>query len=154
MVSSGPPFFPYDPRALRRALFACAAVSALLGGWTLAQAWASREPLGFARGGLLVALLIAFGWFFWRIRPREGWGVRIDALGVTISRPLSGDPWRLVWSQLSGVVREGARRERLALLLRPEGKVLLPRRLFGSQEVFDALRVALEDRLPRQPHDA
>jgi hypothetical protein len=153
-MPESPRFFPYDPRVPRVALIGCAVVSALLAAWTLARAWGSGEALGFARASLLVALMSAFGWLFWRIRPRSGWGVRIDALGLTVSRPISGEPWRLVWSQLSGVVREGARRDRLALLLRPEGRLLLPRRLFGSREVFEALWLALEARLPRRKLDA
>jgi hypothetical protein len=149
-----PRFFPYDPRGLRRALLGCAVACALLAAWTFARAWSSGEMLGFVRGGMLVALLIAFAWFFWRVRARNNWGIRVDALGLTISRPLSGEAWQLVWSQLSGVAREGARRERLALLLRPEGRLLLPRRLFGSKEVFEALGRVLEERLPRPRTDA
>ena len=154
-MAEGSRFFPYDPRRVRWALVGCASLTALLAAWTLARAWASGgQPLDFVRGGLLVALLVAFGWSVWRVRARGGWGVGIHALGLTISRPLSGEPWQLVWSQLSGIAREGARRERLALLLRPEGKLLLPRRLFGSNEVFEALWRALEERVPRRQFDA
>ena len=154
-MAEGSRFFPYDPRRVRWALVGCASLSALLAAWTLGRAWASGgQPLDFVRGGLLVALLVAFGWSVWRIRARGGWGVRIHAMGLTISRPLSGEPWELVWSQISGIAREGAHRERLALLVRPEGKLLLPRRLFGSNEAFEALWRALEDRVPRPQFDA
>jgi hypothetical protein len=147
-------FFPYDPRAARLSLLACAVVSALLGAWTLASARASSDVTGFARASLLVAQLVAFAWVSWRTRPRNGWGVRLDAMGLTVSRPLWGEPLQLMWSQLSELRREGRRRERLSLRIHPEGRLLLPRRMFASKEIFEALSEALEDRLGRRRLDS
>jgi hypothetical protein len=146
-------FFPYDPRGLRAAVVACAVVSAALAALAVSAARESGAAVEFVRAAVYLALLSAFAWTAFRIRRREGWGVTVDGLGVAVSRPLGGDPVRVVWSQISEVQRDGPRRSRVALVLRPEGRLVVPRSLFRSAGDFDALARALEERFPVR-HDA
>lgn len=147
-------FFPYDPRRARWALVGCAVVCVVLGAWTLASARQTADVGAWARLGLLMGLLGAFGYVLFRIRPRPGWGVKVEPLGFTFQRPLSGDEVHLVWSQIAEVRRDGRRREKLLILVRPEGRVLLQRHLFASAEVFEALTRALEAKMPPARYDA
>lgn len=143
-------FFPYNPRLLRIALFLCSVASVALAAGTLASARASGELTDWARLGVAVGLLTAFTWVFFRVWPREGWGVRVEPLGVTVARPLTrGPPLELVWSQVIEVRRDGRRSERILIRLRPEGRVLLGRHLFASRAEFDKLSSELEAKAPR-----
>ncbi|MGA9520176.1 MAG: hypothetical protein WBV82_01850 [Myxococcaceae bacterium] len=149
-----PRFFPYDPRPLRIALFLCAVACAALAAWSLAQARETGAISAWARLGTSFGLLGAFGVMFWRIRPREGWGVGVTRLGLTVSRPLSGNPIELDWSDVSGVRREGRRRERLVVIVKPEGRLLLQQHLFSSRAAFESLVDAVELNAPPPRHDA
>jgi len=147
-------FHPYNPRTMRTVLFLCAIACAALAAWALADAQATGQLTEFARAGLALGLLAAFGYVFWRIRPREGWGVRVERLGLSVSRPLSGAPMELEWSQIQEVRRDGKRRQRLLILVSPEGRILLQRFLFPSDAAFDALTDALHAHAPSQSYDA
>lgn len=140
-----PLFFAYDPRALRAGLFLGAVACAALGAWALANALAQGAIQEWARFGVAASLLGAFGYVSWRVRPREEWGVRIEPLGMTMSRPLTGEKLEVVWSQIAEVRRQP---KALIIQLRPEGRLLLSRHLFPSRAVYDALARALEDRVP------
>lgn len=147
-------FYPYNPVRLRWGLILGAAACVVLAAWALASARESGDIGAWARLGVLFGLLGAFAYVAWRIRPRENWGVRIEPLGMAFNRPLTGDEVQLVWSQISELRRDGKRGERLLILVRPEGRVLLNRHLFASNEVFEKLMQSLEERMPRRPLDA
>lgn len=143
-----PLFFAYDPRTLRAGLFLGAVACAALGAWALANALAQGEIQEWARLGVAAGLLGAFAYVSWRVRPREGWGVRIEPLGMTMSRPLTGEKLEVVWSQIAEVRRQEKGGQKLIVQLRPEGRLLLSRHLFPSGAVYDALARALEERVP------
>jgi hypothetical protein len=102
-----------------------------------------------------IALFGAFCFVFWRIRPREGWGVHVHPSGLSVSRPLSGSPLDLVWSDISEVRRDGRRKDRLFIGVGTEGgRVIVQRHLFSSEPEFRELSEAIEERSPRPRHDA
>ncbi len=147
-------FFAYNPRPMRIALVLCAGASVALAAWSLVQARDTGSIAAWARLVIVLKLLGAFGYLSWRIRPREGWGVRVDRLGLAVSRPLSGDPIELEWSDISEVRRDGRRRERLVIALQPEGRLLLQQHLLPSRAAFEALVEAVEAHAPPPRHHA
>ncbi len=149
-----PRFFPFDPRPLRIGLVLCAVACAALAAWTLTQAREVGGTAAWARLGISLFLLGAFGAMFWRIRPREGWGIAVTRLGITVSRPLSGAPIELEWSDVSEVHREGRRRDRLVIVVRPGARLQLQRHLFPSRGAFESLVDAVETNAPPPRHDA
>jgi hypothetical protein len=154
MDGTGPGFYPYNPRGLRTALVLCALACAALAAWALADARMTGQVTAFARAGLALGLLGAFAWVFWRVRPRAGWGVQVGPLGLRVSRPLSGEPLELAWSQVQEVRREGRRRERLLIRLQPDGRILLQRLLFPSASQFQSLCERVQQGLPAPTWDA
>lgn len=147
-------FHPYNPRRFRLGVLAAAVACVALGAWALATARETGAIEAWARAGLALGLLGAFAYILWHLRPREGWGVKLEPMGVTVSRPMSGQPIELVWSQISEVRRGGKKRDTLVILVRPEGRVLVPGHLFKNTPAFEALAEALERRAPPMPHDA
>ena len=147
-------FYPFNPRLLRLAFFLCACASAALAALSASAARASGELLDWARAGISLGLLLAFGVVLWRLRPRKGYGVVVEPLTLTISRPLSEGTWQVVWSQVAEVRRDGKRKERLMLVMRPEGRLILQRHLFPSAAAFDTLTAALTEKLSPPRYDA
>ncbi len=149
-----PSFFPYNPRAMRLALFVAAALCVVLASWALSNALETFAITAWARLGVAAGLALAFAYMLLRIRPREGWGVRVEPLVLTVFRPLSGEPLQIPWSSVLEVRRDGKKRERLLVLLQPEGRVLLARHLFASRAEFERLATLLEERAPVRRYDA
>ena len=137
-------FFPYNPRILRLALLACSIAAVALAAWALAAARVNGELTAWARLGVALGLLGAFAWILYQVRPRAEWGVKVDPLGLTAARPLSGGPVELVWSQIAEVRRDG-----LLIRLKPEGRFILNRHLFADAKTFDALAREVEGRAPK-----
>lgn len=133
---------------------ACSVAAVALAAWALAAARAGGGLGAWARLGVALGLLGAFGWILYRVRPRADWGVKVGPLGLTVARPLSGGPVELVWSQILEVRRDGKKRERLLIRLRPEGRFILDRHLFADEATFDALAREVEGRAQTPKLDA
>lgn len=148
-------FFPFDPRATRRTLVVGACALAVLAAWAAASAREGARLLWV--GATLYALLAAlFALSVWRLRPRAAWGVTLAREGLTLARPLTrGPPLELDWDDVAHVRRAGRRGEVLQLgLEQGAGVVRLTRLLFPSREAYEALALALEQRLPAPRTDA
>ena len=139
-------FFPFHPRALRRVLAACAMGCAVLSAFTLSRVHPGRDLVGLLRGGATLGLMLAFAVVFMRLRARDGWGVLVEPLTLTVARPLSGDPIRIPWTEVSMARCDGKGRRTLTVLLKPGGRVLVPSQLFASREEFEAMVAAVQER--------
>ena len=139
---------------MRAGLFVSAALCVVLASWALSDAQASSALTAWARLGGAVGLALAFAVMARKVRPRDGWGVKVEPLTLTVSRPLSGEPLQLPWSQVHEVRRDGKKRDRILVLMQPEGRILLARHLFASRAHFEALASALEERAPIRRYDA
>lgn len=137
-----PRFFPYRPTRLRAVLAACAIAGVALGASSLRRV-AQGLPLASARAVAAFALAGAFVWLAWRLRPRAGYGVRIDFAGAEIARALDGRPERLLWTQISRVQRLGRWEPRWELVLTDGTRRELPGALFSDRAVFADLGRAL-----------
>ncbi len=150
-------FFPYDPRGMRFALFFSAAVCAVLAAWALSTVTSGLSPgaTDWARLGVAVGLGMAFAVMLLKLRPRKGWGVSFSPEGITVSRPLSrAAPMEIPWENVAEVRRQGKKRDKLVVVLQPEGRVLLGRHLFPTKVRYEALAEALEKRAPQRRLDA
>jgi len=137
-----PRFFPYRPIRLRALLAALAVFSAALG--TAALLRATRgSPAASARAVAALGLSGAFGWLAWRLRPREGYGVRVDLAGAELSRPLDGRIERLLWTQIAAVQKVGRAAPRWVVSLSDGTRRELPSALFSDPAVFADLGRAL-----------
>src|SRR5215218_1548790 len=151
-------FFPYDPRRTRLLLFLGACVLAVLLAWALTAARAGGGTPAQVRAALCAGLLLLFLLARFRLRPRAGWGVVLATRGVSVARPLAGEPVTLAWGQIARVRRTGRKDGVLALWLQDEGaeaagRVLVSRQLFADAAHFEALATALEERVEdRAPH--
>lgn len=130
-----PRFFPYRPNRLRAILAAFAVVSAAIGAAALVRA-GQRRPTSAARAVAGLGLSAAFGWLAWRLRPRDGFGVRIDLAGVELSRPIDGRTERVLWPQIKAVEEMGRWAPRWVLGLTDGSRRELPRALFSDPAVF------------------
>lgn len=130
-----PRFFPYRPNRLRAILAAFAVVAASLGTAALVRAGQGR-PSSAARAVAALGLSAAFAWLTWRLRPREGFGVRIDLAGVELCRPIDGRAERVLWPQIRGVEETGRWAPRWVLGLTDGSRRELPRALFSDPAVF------------------
>ncbi len=130
-----PRFFPYRPTRLRALLAACAVVGAALGTAGLARAGRGSSTAS-ARGVAGLALAGAFAWLVWRLRPREGYGVRVDLAGAELARALDGRTERVLWPQIRAVERTGRWAPRWVLTLNDGTRRELPQALFSHPAVF------------------
>jgi len=137
-----PRFFPYRPMRLRALLAAFAVVGVAFGAAALVRA-GRGNPTASARGVAGLALGGAFVWLVWRLRPREGYGVRIDLAGAELARAIDGRPERLLWAQIAEVQNAGRWAPRWVLTLTDGTHRELPRALFSDPAVFDDLGRAL-----------
>jgi len=130
-----PRFFPYRPTRLRALLAAFAVVSAAFGTAGMVRAGKGR-PSASARGVAGLALGVAFLWLVWRLRPRDGYGVRVDLAGAELSRPLDGRIERVLWPQIKTVQESAGWPRRWVVSLSDGTRRELPRALFGDPAVF------------------
>jgi|SRR5579871_1965899 len=138
-------FFGFNPRSVRLGLAVGAAGCAILAAWALANARVGTERFGVARGGIAAGLMFTFGYVLARLRPREGWGVTLDALALVVARPFSEEPIRVPWGQISLARREEGRRQ-LTVFLKTGERILVPRHLFANTRAFDAMAQAVCER--------
>ena len=115
------------------ALFAV--VAAALGAAALVRAGRAR-PTASARAVAALALSGAFGWLAWRLRPRDGYGVRVDLAGAELARALDGKTERRALAQIQAVERIGRWAPRWVLTLTDGTRRELPRALFSDPVVF------------------
>ena len=145
-----PRFFPYRPTRLRALLAAFAVVGVAFGTAGLVRAGRGSATAS-ARGVAGLALGGAFVWLAWRLRPREGYGVRVDLAGANLARALDGRIERVFWPQIETVRQTGRWAPRWVLTLADGTRRELPRALFSDPSVFaDLGRVlARPERAPR-----
>jgi hypothetical protein len=106
-----------------------------MGAAALVRAGAGR-PTASVRAVAGLGLSAAFAWLVWRLRPRDGYGVRIDIAGAELSRPSTEErngcsgprsrPWNSTgrWApRWVLTLTDGTRRE-------------LPQALFSDPAVF------------------
>jgi hypothetical protein len=137
-----PRFFPYRPGAIRGVLAALAAVATAVGTAATLQGLHGR-PVGYVRAALAAVLALAFVWLVWRLRPRDGYGVRLDLAGVELARAIDGHPERVLWSQVAAVRQAGRCAPRWVVELRDGTSRELPRALFSDPSVWADLGRAL-----------
>jgi hypothetical protein len=137
-----PRFFPYRPTVLRTALLAIATASAALGAAALRHGLQGAS-LAWPRAVAAALLTGAFLWLVWRLRPRDGYGVRVDPAGAELARALDGRLERVLWNELAGVRQTGRWSPRWVLELHDGTRRELPRALFASGSVFADLGRAL-----------
>lgn len=130
-----PRFFPYRPSRLRVILAIFAVASAALGAAALVRAGHGR-PTASARAVAGLTLSGAFAWLVWRLRPREGFGVRVDIAGAELSRALDGRTERVLWPQIKAIEQVGRWAPRWVLTLTDGTRRELPRALFSDPSVF------------------
>jgi len=130
-----PRFFPYRPTRLRLLLAAFAVVGTAFGTAAFVRA-AQGSPTASARAVAGLALSVAFLWLIWRLRPREGYGVRVDLAGAELCRALDGRPERLLWTQIETVRQLGRWAPRWELILSDGSRRELPRALFSDPAVY------------------
>jgi hypothetical protein len=129
-----PRFFPYRPSRLRALLAVFAVLAAALGTASLLRA--GRGPTASARAVAGLGLSGAFAWLLWRLRPRDGFGVRVDIAGAELSRAIDGRTERVLWPQIKAVEQVGRWAPRWVLTLTDGTRRELPRALFSDPAVF------------------
>ncbi len=112
-----------------------AVLAAALGAAALVRAGHGR-PTASARAVAALALSGAFAWLSWRLRPRQGFGVRVDLAGAEIARPLDGRTELVLWPQIKAVEEIGRWAPRWVLTLTDGTRCELPRALFSDPAVF------------------
>lgn len=130
-----PRFFPYRPTRLRALVAALAVVGAAFGMAGLSRA-GRGSPTAQARGVAGLVLAGGFVWLGWRLRPREGYGVRVDLAGAELARALDGRTERVLWPQIRAVEQTGRWAPRWVLTLTDGTRRELPRALFSDPAVF------------------
>jgi hypothetical protein len=130
-----PRFFAYRPSRLRALLVGLAAIATALGAASLVRA-ARGSPTAAARAVAALGLGGAFLWLAWRLRPRDGYGIRVDLAGAEMSRPLDGRIERLLWTQIAAVHQTGRWAPRWVVSLTDGTRRELPRALFADPAVF------------------
>src|SRR4051812_9219904 len=139
MSSVSTRYFPFHPVRFRIAFLLCALVCAAITAWALYNARHSTEDLGEARGGISAGLMFAFLYAFFRLRPREGWGVEVEPLRIIIARPFRGEPTKLLWAEIQQIHLGGKKRNTLLLFLESGGRVMVPGHLFAKEQHFREL---------------
>jgi hypothetical protein len=147
-------FFAFRPRGLRRALVGASALAVVLSAWALAAGHRGLEPYGAVRAAVLGALAVGFGVGWVALRPRDGFGVRLDVAGIEVARPWGARTVRIPWSRVGATRTERRPWRRLVIEVRPEGRLFIAEPLVGSREAFRDLTRALEERSSQPPGDA
>jgi hypothetical protein len=146
-------FYPYHPLKLRAVLVTASVMCVVLLAWSLASAVHAGTLQEMARTGLCLGLQLAMAYVLMKLAPREGWGVKLEGTVLKVSRPIEG-VLEVPWSSVREVRRGGSRRDTLVLFVGNNRRILLPRHLFGSRQLFEELVTAIEERVPQQPYDA
>ena len=146
-------FFPYHPLKLRAVLVTASVMCVVLLAWALASAVRSGAPIEMARAGLCLGLQLAMAYVLMKLAPRDGWGVKLESTMLKVSRPIEG-VLEVPWTSLREMRRGGNNRDTLVLFVGNNRRILVPRHLFGSRELFEELARAIEERLPPPTHDA
>ena len=153
-MASPPRFYPYHPLRFRLMFLGAALLCAGITGWALYNSVNGSESLAEARGGISAGLMFACFYVFLRLRPKAGWGVETEPLRIVISKPFRGEPTRILWSEVSQVLRGGKKRNHLLLFLENGGRIILPGHLFAKREDFEALYAFAIDKVPPPKLDA
>jgi len=140
-------FHPFHPRAVRLAFLGGALACAAIVVWAGAGAARGLERYGEARAGVAAGLMFAFLFAFFRLRPRAGWGMSVEPLKVSLSRPLTSGAIELAPEEVLRIQRD-PRGKQVALLLRNGQRILLASHLFASRRDFDEAVRALGDWKP------
>ena len=148
-----PRFFPYRPTRLRALLTGFAVLGAAFGTAGLVRA-GEGNPTASARGVAGLALGAAFVWLTWRLRPRDGYGIRVDLAGAELARALDGRTELLLWPQIRTVAPAGRWAPRWVLTLADGTRRELPRALFSDPAVFADLGRVLSRPEGSASHDA
>jgi hypothetical protein len=146
-------FFPYHPLKLRAVLVTASVMCVVLLAWALSSAVRTGALIEMARAGLCLGLQLAMAYVLMKLAPREGWGVKLDGTVLKVSRPIAG-VLEVPWSSVRELQRGGRGRDTLMLFVSGDRRILVPRHLFGSRELFEELCQAIEKRLPPSHHDA
>ncbi|MGZ5959142.1 MAG: hypothetical protein ACXWLI_12060, partial [Myxococcaceae bacterium] len=85
------------------------------------------NALESARGAAGLVLGGAFVRLGWRLRPRDGYGVRVDLAGAELARALDGRTERVLWPQIKAVEQIGRWAPRWVLTLTDGTRRELPR---------------------------
>lgn len=148
-------FFPYHPLRIRLAFLAAGALCAFISGWAIFNATRGSESAALPRAGISLGLMLAFFYVVFRLRPKKGWGVEVEPLRVVISHPFEDDePTRLLWTEVSQVLRGGKRRNHLLLFLETGGRLIIPAHRFARKEDFEALYAFAIEKVPPPRLDA
>ncbi len=146
-------YFPYHPLRWRLTLSATALVSLGLAGWAGLN-WAGGGGWSeVIRAALSLGLLLGVISLAVRLRPREGWGVRVGPTVLTVARATQGHV-DIPWSTVREIRRMGRARNTLVVFTSDERQVLVPRHLFSRHHEFEALVDAIEEHMPPLPYDA
>lgn len=148
-----PRFFPYRPTRLRGLLAVFAVVGLAFGAAPLVRA-GNGGLLASTRGAAGLALGLGFAWLAWRLRPRAGYGVRVDLAGAELARAIDGRTERVLWPHLRSVEQDGRWAPRWVLTLTDGTRRELPRALFSDGAVFADLGRALSRPEASAPRDA
>ena len=139
-------FYPYHPLKLRAALTLGALCSLTLGAWALAAAVKSEGGLEYARAGLCLGLLASMLYVHLKLRPRPGWGVKLEPTRLSVSRPIEGQI-EIPWSAVVQVRRNGKARDTLVVFLGDDRRVLVPGHLFATRAEFEKAAQAIEQKM-------
>jgi hypothetical protein len=146
-------FYPYHPLKLRAVLVTASVMCVVLLAWSLASAVHSGTAQEMARAGICLGLQLAMAYVLMKLAPRDGWGVKLEGTVLKVSRPIEG-VLEVPWSAVREVRRGGSNRDTLVLFVGNNRRILLPRHLFGSRQLFEEMVTAIEERVPQQQYDA
>jgi len=147
-------FYPYTPRRVRLGFLVGAVACAGLTAWALWGASRGTESYGEARGGVSAGLMFAFLYVYFRLRPRQGWGLQVDRLELKVSRPLSKDPIEIARANVEMIRRDGKKQDTVVLYLGTGQRIVVSQHLFPSKTAFDDAARALKDFKPEPLLDA
>jgi len=139
-------FYPYHPLKLRAALTMGSVGALTLGAWALATAVHSGLGLEFARAGICLGLLASMLYVHLKLRPRPGWGVKVEATRLSVSRAFLKQK-EIPWSAVTQVKRNGAKKDTLVVFVGEEKRVLVPRHLFATATEFEKVASAIEEKM-------
>lgn len=147
-------FFAYNPRKIRFGFILGALACALLSGWALRNARTGAEPFGLARAGVSAGLMFAFLYAAVRLRRRPGWGITVEPLQLSVSRPMSASAIDIPRGEVEMARRDGKRQDTVVLYLRNGQRIVLAQHLFPSKAAFDEVARAVKNWAPEPQLDA
>lgn len=147
-------YFPYNPRKIRVGFILGAIACALLTAWALRNATTGAEQFGEARAGVSAGLMFAFLYAAFRLRRRAGWGLKLEPLQLSVSRPMSSSAIEILKTQVEMARRDGKRQDTVVLYLKNGQRIVIAQHLFPSKVAFDEAARALKDWAPEPQLDA